>query len=219
MKKILMITLVGFFLIVGLYVGATFISEQPLINIFGGDAPNTFGFSEEVNWGSGDLLTDLVGYWKLDNTTGVIYDMTTDYDGVNNGATRGAAGIINDGVYFNSSQSDYLHSFGIPISQQGFNFTVSAWFNSTDLTGIKRGIARSTSTSGHSRFNIFTTGDKLSIIQHRTGGTISLTGTTVLPEDDWFHIVFVSNDTGITGYINGVEEVSGTATGLSLIHI
>ena len=212
MKKILMITLVGFFLIVGLYVGATFISEQPLINIFGGDAPNTFGFSEQVDWGGGELLTGLTAYYKLDNSSGVIYDMTRNYDGVNSGASRGQAGIINDGVYFNSSQSDYLHSFGMPIDPLELNFTVSVWLNSTDLTGVHRAVSSLTAITGNSRFNIYTTGNKLGMLQNRDYA-ISLTGTTVLPLNTWYHVVLVSNDTGITGYLNGVEEIGGTATG------
>jgi len=50
------VTLLG----MGIFIGSVYFPEQvaPIINIFGGDAPNIFGFSEQVDLG---LVSKLIG--------------------------------------------------------------------------------------------------------------------------------------------------------------
>ena len=72
-------------------------------------------------------VEDLIAYYELDETTGVVVDELGTNDGTNYGSTRGETGIINYSFYFDGS-NDYVgvpHDASLQITG---NLSVSLWF-------------------------------------------------------------------------------------------
>ena len=61
-------------------------------------------FASAFNWSD----ETIVSYYKMDNSSGVVYDMLGTNDGTNNGATRGVSGKINTAFDFTESGQDYV---------------------------------------------------------------------------------------------------------------
>ena len=70
------------------------------------------------------LLTGIIAYYKLDESSGNATDSVWGFTGTNNSVTY-AAGKINNWAVFNGSSS-YLSGSGINIASSDFTF--SAWF-------------------------------------------------------------------------------------------
>ena len=109
---------------------------------------------------------------------------------------------------------DYLQ---IPSSTQfGFgtgDFTVEAWvyLNSNGATFKTIFSTRPTSSTGGSNaiyFGVSNNGQ--AYYDGSDGGTLSLSGTTVLSTSTWYHLAVVRSGTTITLYVNGTSE--GTRT-------
>lgn len=77
----------------------------------------------EVRLFDPQLSDGLVAYYKLDQTSGVILDETGNYDGTDNGATRGVDGIINKSIKPTSSTNEP----SIPSIPGMQNFTINLW--------------------------------------------------------------------------------------------
>jgi len=78
------------------------------------------------------LLTDLLGYWKLDESSGNASDSSGNgYTLTNHSSVSYASGIINNGAVFSGGTTNYLGnaSFATP----GGDFTVSTWSKLTAL--------------------------------------------------------------------------------------
>lgn len=152
-----------------------------------------------------DLTENIISYYKLDGSSGVVTDSVGSYDGTNNGATRGEEGILNTSFKFESASSQYVDDFGEDLLTN--NFTISGWFNPSSLSGLQHVISQSSDASnGYMRFAIGTNDNKLYAQQDRTSGTASSTGSVLL-NDMWYHFVFTSNSDGFKVYLNGVLDI------------
>jgi hypothetical protein len=54
------------------------------------------------------LLNGLMGYWKLDETTGAVLDSPGILNGTNFGATRGSSGKLGNSYTFTAAENDYV---------------------------------------------------------------------------------------------------------------
>ncbi len=79
-----------------------------------------------LNWNDGYLKA----YYGFEETTGDVIDEIGNYDGINNGATRGVPGKLGNSFWFKSSESDYV-SIPYLFPQAETDLTVSAWVNIT----------------------------------------------------------------------------------------
>jgi len=70
------------------------------------------------------LTDDLVSYYKLDGTTGVVVDELGTNDGTNYGATRGVTGIINNAFEFDGTNDYVISDFDL----DDYPFSFSGWF-------------------------------------------------------------------------------------------
>lgn len=76
------------------------------------------------------LLTDILAYWKLDETSGNVYDEVSSIEGTVSGADLNQSGKIGTSVYFDGAAYDYI-TFG---NNTNFNFgttqdfSISCWF-------------------------------------------------------------------------------------------
>jgi len=158
-----------------------------------------------MGFASANLNDDLFSYYKMDAPSGAVVDELENYNGTNNGATRGVSGIIDDAFDFDGS-SDYVDAFGSPLLTN--DFSVGVWIYKDSLSGTDYGVTQATSDYGHYRFSINTIGNKLQIRQSRDGSSADEDGTTSLSTGTWYYIVMVSNSTGWTAYINGALEMA-----------
>lgn len=81
--------------------------------------------------GSGELLdVGLVGYWKMDETSGTRTDQTGNNDLTDNNTVTGATGKINGAGQFTRANSEYLSATvtaGDPIQVGELSFTWAGW--------------------------------------------------------------------------------------------
>jgi len=148
---------------------------------------------------------DLIAYYELDETTGVVVDELGTNNGTNSGATRGVAGIINDAFDFDGS-NDYVDVTGISSDN---TWSVSVWVNADNLVGTSKIFDCST---GRATFEY----------QTAQGGwlyydtTYRAVGITEKFLDTWQHWVITQDGTDLEIYQNGSSIYSTTSAGKSL---
>ena len=151
-----------------------------------------------------DLDTNLVAYYKLDATSGVVVDDLGNYNGTNLGATRGATGKINNAFSFSPNEDVDINE---PLLGAANAVTVNAWVKSPY-----------SSTDDKAIFAQFQTGNAgRTIMAMQNGDIIFQVGDqNVLtddgyPDDVWYMVTFVrlANNTAYI-YINGEVNKTGT---------
>ena len=149
-----------------------------------------------------DLTTNLLGYWKIDGTTGVVSDSLSINDGTIIGSpSRGETGIINNAILFDSTSNEGfrkttptgLATFGTAAPTG----TINLWVYPTTqpagiygLVGISDGSTGT--TNGHQR--IFSLRGSTGKLFYSTGHSYpgNYVDTTVLyTEDAWNMFTFV----------------------------
>ena len=148
---------------------------------------------------------DLIAYYELDETTGVVVDELGTNNGTNNGATRGVAGIIIDAFDFDGN-NDYVDVTGISSDN---TWSVSVWVNADNLDATSKIFDCST---GRTAFEY----------QTAQGGwlyydtTYRAVGITEKFLDTWQHWVITQDGTDLEIYQNGSSIYSTTSAGKSL---
>ncbi len=175
-----------------------------------------------VSFSSSALDDNIISYYKLDNTTGVVFDMLELNDGTNSGATRGVVGIINNS--FDFSLGAFNVDFGnVPDFDFGTaDFSVSVWVN---LTAANAGEVIIGKTNGGGASSSYGWG----LFMHSFGGLsnvvpqmiFSTSGThaQVIGNDvafttgSWVHIVAVVDRDNASNSKIYIDDVStGTTT-------
>ena len=151
--------------------------------------------------------TNLLRYFKLDdnaaNTT--VLDATGGGNATGNTNTANwytASGKINGGADFNGSEfADTNYSTNLNI------FSVSFWFKLPAANTINTFIAKDVNAS---RGWVIRTNN--SKIDFEYNGTGNHTGSTIIQNNTWYHILAISDGTNMKLWLNGVLEASGTTT-------
>ncbi|MCD6435543.1 MAG: PQQ-binding-like beta-propeller repeat protein, partial [Clostridiales bacterium] len=158
------------------------------------------------------LNTGLVAYYKLDKTSGVVVDALGNYDGTNNGATRGVTGKINKSFQFVNADNDYVDTNHIFDMENALTWSV--WFN----TGTTYNYILSQSYGGADTGGYSLKDDGsgyFGFIKGSGSGSSTILSTTKNLKDNSWHYVAVTYD-GISTwkfYIDGVLEDTATHTG------
>jgi hypothetical protein len=168
------------------------------------------------------LPTGQYGSWKMDETADNSCaggQDACDTSGNGNHGTATGTTIV-DGKFskarsFNGS-SDYLE---LPVATSPTAYTIEAWVKAASGAVTSRSIICRTNSSGctsaWSHQLRITSGGKF---QHYTydGGAKSVTGTTTVVADTWYHVAITAqNSSVIRLYVNGTEE--GTATAIATL--
>ncbi len=163
----------------------------------------------------------LVGYWSMEDCK---LTKATDNSGRGNTGTltnfaltgvtsnwvagkRGSCALNFDG------NNDYVSAgTSTAIGSLTTNVTVSAWINSTNLSGIHRivGASRTVTSNG------FTFGTSGAGLLFTTFSVKDYTSTTItLSTNTWTHVVAVMSGFNVTYYVNGAsaQTITGTANG------
>ena len=171
------------------------------------------------------LLTDLNGYWALDESSGTT---VTDATGTQNGTTNATviAGKLGNGKYIDGINDAVAITHNDGIIPKGVDFSVSMWFYLDSLPSTVSGL------EGYYLFNqlntaspiephniqIKATNDLFDCHSRNTSGTdYTVTNSSIISDSTWHHVVFVNRGNGQTLqlYIDGtdVSASAGTFTG------
>ena len=190
-----------------------FESEKFALNMNNDEGPDVALYETGSNLNLANFQRGLVGYWKLDEGSGVI---ANDSSGNGNNSPHDlASGAIGRPGVFSGSTSYFFDGTGssvynIPSSVNPFsaNFSITAWANSSSLgfSGIY-----AIDGAGHGfRFGI--AAGKPRFWTNQNGGTISVEAATALGTGAWAHIVATNSNGTYRLYVNGTEVQSGSGT-------
>lgn len=173
------------------------------------------------------LLTNLISYWKLDESSGNAADSNSTNTLTNNNTTAYVAGKINNGS--NPAPATGASAQGLTIvnaSQSGLNITgdmsISCWWKPTSLTD--NGLAGKWGAPGARSYLLYQNSDATSTVSfyvsddgsNIVSGDWSNAGITV---GNWFHLVatWKASTSKANLYINGVAQAEKTTTGITSI--
>ena len=172
--------------------------------------PTIYGVEvkEWATW-TADLNTDIINYYKLDETSGTTADDAVENgDGTNDGATVNQAGKIGKAYNFEISNTDYIH---IPDNTDYTNLgelTLSMWVKPTSLASpYMHTIAKDSNSGGRSFYvEILTDGKiKASAWDENDNEEVVTSSNALISTGTWYHIVTiidVPND-DIKIYVDG----------------
>lgn len=166
-------------------------------------------------------MTGLVGWWPLNGEEGNAKDLSrTGNNGTVNGATREVAG--RGGLQASSfdGSDDYINagdSSGLSALNQ---FTISSWIRLRELPsvdGSNAAVATKWHGSGGARENIMRINAGSDVIQFyladESSGTVSnWSSNSSLAAERWYHLLVTYDGSELNFYIDGVLDVSRTAS-------
>jgi hypothetical protein len=160
---------------------------------------------------SGDILSNLNGYWNLDETSGAV---AADSSGNGNHGTLAngpvwTAGKIANGLLFDGV-NDYIF-LGDPVSLRPANFmTMAAWVNFSNLSVNRMIVAKD--DSNHPSNNTFLRVDKGGQFVCSIGGARTTVRSAVVT-GQWIHLACTYDGSGIRVYVNGTQQGMIARTG------
>lgn len=166
------------------------------------------------------LNTNLVAYWKLDESSGNATDVIASAVLTNNGTITYSAGKINNGSDFSSSNgSKYFTTADGAYLDFSTAFSISLWFKCTGGAGTYRHLITKPSSptwvSPFFRYGLrITNGNELETWADTSAGGTATTSTSGSfgADSTWKHAVVVFNQTTIKIYVNGSESASASNT-------
>lgn len=155
------------------------------------------------------LTTNLVSYWKLDESSGNAADSVGANTLTNNNTVGYAAAKINNGADGGSSNTDKSLSrdgntpAGISYAQFVTAWSISLWMNETTQGSNKKFTGMQVS-DGSNRRNMQLTSDSGTLKVNVYDGTAnSYTTAQSLSTGTWYHVVYTYDGTDIRIYLNG----------------
>lgn len=166
-----------------------------------------------VATGGGSTLTNgLLGYWKLDETSGTTADDATDNNDGTTDATVNQAGKIGKCYLFASGQevnmgdgADLKPTAGLSISAWFKQYAYAGTIASNGVVSGDGWVFHSIDGSGKVRFTSYVNYSAQTV----TSDASVTTGSPLL----WYHVVFTYNGTTGQVYING--EANGSSVALT----
>jgi hypothetical protein len=157
------------------------------------------------------LLTSLISYWKLNETSGDAVDAKGLTNLVNSGATQNQAGKLGTAYTFNGTSSfvgsiDTTYEFTTP-------FTISAWVK-TSVTGAYQFIVSDWGGSGGYCLGMTDTG----YLDFEVGGSAYVTSGTTINSNAWVHVVGVWNGTDVICYVNNAKTTGSALASFTYVN-
>jgi hypothetical protein len=193
------------------------VGEPVIGTLTGGSYQITQGF-EQPGGVNSTLLTGLVSYWRLDETSGQAIDVAGGgNNGTNTSVTQGVAGKINTAYSYNGSPSGTLmtNAPNLSFSTSG---SLSAWvqipaIHTGDVNSYYFGaiVCKENHVTDKNGYYIFYDSYFNTFVGELANGTsaqsFSFSGVTVTT-NTWIHLVVTWNGTTITTYMNGSHALS-----------
>ncbi len=157
------------------------------------------------------LLTNILAYWKFDESSGNASDATGNgYTLTNNAGVTYSAAVINNGANFASASTQYFNSTAAGLGLVASDFTIAFWIKPVSLAVYNSIITKY--TGGSFGYNIWADGGGVGLIIGSTN--VSFTARPGLSTSAFTHIVITQSGTSVVIYKNGSSF--GTGTGASV---
>ncbi len=168
-----------------------------------------------LNFTGALLIDDIIGYWRLDGTTGTVVDSV---DGIYNGTDvgglgRGFLGIINSSFNFTGETNSYVNLTTPTLTCAGdLNCSISIWVNTTFSDSEFFWWQGNNSDSSRTFLSMNTNG---SVNFQLANDAAALTNvhTEILDNGYWQHLVAVLNGSSMLIYWNGTLAMQRAITG------
>lgn len=173
-------------------------------------------FYTPLSGGSSPLLTDLVSYWKLDESSGTAADSKGSNTGTVAGTvTQGSSGKINTAYTFSGFSDTWLDCGSDASLRMTSAGTISAWVYQTTSDNYSTVVGNDDFDTDRHGYNFFIRLDgTVSLELASASAAQSVTSTTAISNNVWNHIVATWDGTNVHIYVNGNDEgaVSQTVT-------
>lgn len=157
--------------------------------------------------GPGCSTPDIVGEWKFQNT---LVDTTgNNSPGTGTGITY-VTGKVNQGLQLSGSKSSYVYVSDLNLYHIG-NPTVEAWIKVQDSTSRAIILSENTRGGGYDGRGYFLdlVNNKLRFgVGNRSGSWNTVTGSTTLQQNTWYHVAGTFDGNTSTVYVNGQSNGS-----------
>lgn len=154
------------------------------------------------------LDTNLISYWKLDESSGNASDSVGGNTLTNVGTATYSAGKINNGINLNGS-SQYLDGGNVLNLTTGA-WTFAAWIKVT-TTGSYEFIGGRSESGFSNDWYMRVTNTNKAEIQFRNGASSNqVIGNITVADGNWHHVVGLRNGTNVLLYVDGILDASGT---------
>lgn len=156
----------------------------------------------------------LMGWWKLDETSGTVIDTTlNNNDGTVIGTTQDEYGVYKNGKgYSLDGVNDYIIMPDDSTLQITGDLTITVWVRMSAIGAAGSFLFKGTGTNaGPYRFQVTNVGE---LRFGRGNGTSqsAVSGTDTISGSTWSHVAVTMSGTTVTFYINGVADSGGTKT-------
>lgn len=181
---------------------------------YGDWVPSIMGveIEEWATWQE-NLNVGLVAYYKLNGTSGVVLDSTPNGNsGTNNGADRGAVGIINASFDFELSDGDWVNVSDNTGLDNMATMTMNLWINTEGTAVGQLFRKRTTPTAGPDVYILDGSAGNMRCLFSTDGGADIATTTANPPASTWTMVTCQWNGTSVNLYYNSTL-VSTTAGG------
>jgi hypothetical protein len=164
---------------------------------------------------SGDINSNLVGYWKLDENSGTLANDSSingNTAALTNGPTW-AAGKVNNAVTFDGVNDSVAPATGIYFGLG--SFTYAAWINTTQTVTQRRIMGSFSAAAYVDLGKDLSTGSGLSSEINDGGGYTSYNLTSVNVSDGlWHHVALVVDRSAntVSLYVDGVAKLTTSHT-------
>ncbi len=165
--------------------------------------------------GQPPLPSGLVSYWTLDETGGSVF---RDETGLNDGTCTSncpdpTAGLVDGGQYFNGTRSINVASESSLDWQLGESFSLEFWMHKSTVTFENEPVIdrydKSTNAHWWAGIGHAVGPDKARFyVRDRAGMAFSVSGSTILTDGNWHHVVAVQDAvmSQLRIYVDGVLE-------------
>ena len=153
--------------------------------------------SEWASW-TADLNTNIISYYKMNETAGNILDAVGNYPLTNDGAEYEATGIIGTAMDFVSANTDYLKSNAVvDLTANGGDFTIGMWIKPDNVVANHWALTLDVATV----FGIITSGTEVCVVM---GGGQCSSGAGI-GIGNWYHVVATGDGTTVRLYVDSVS--------------
>lgn len=165
--------------------------------------------------GSSSLNTDLIAFWKMDETSGTRVDSEptgTPQDLTDNNTVASATGkIVNAGRYVSANSESLTRANSADLSTGDIDFTISAWVVVTTSTNVQRIILSKTESGPGDEYALYmvSSGNFAFFIANGASYRI-VTNNTSIVVGNYYHVVCWHNAAGDTVNIRVNDSTTAT---------
>jgi len=158
------------------------------------------------------LITGLVSYWKLDETSGTRADSQGSLNLSDFNTVGATPAIINDGADFEASNSEYLKVDNATVLNFDQDWSISFWIKAESWSAATVIMSRWGPGGAEAqiawRMYYLSASTKISFQARNSGNESAYEFVETLSTGTWYHIVLTFDyaNKNMTGYVNAVSQ-------------